>query len=219
MGVDLVYAIEVKSRRNNGQWDLVKLIVPIEKYGYSSDYNNDAMNLELDGKQFHCVYDDAIRGIVRDLLSENSWYDTIIPSRGFPEDLSDELKEKYTPEALQGSWGASYCTLEELRSSYDKLLRTALRQYLQRHVDERFEYINARFDRLEHFLVNNNKLVPLKSFETKNEFDPDNDDDINQSLWDALWFGQWMHGIKAIAEFFTGIWLDDDAVRIVYFFG
>ena len=219
MGVDLVYAIEVKSRHNKGQWNLVKLIVPIEKYGYSSDYNDDAVDLELDGKKFHCVYEDAIRGIVRDLLSENSWYDTMIPSRGFPEDLSDELKEKYTPEALQGCWGASYCTLEELHNAYNKLFKTALQDYLRQHVDERFEYLNARFDRLEHFLVNSSIPVPLKPFETKNEFDPDNDSDINESLWDALWFGQWMHGIKAIAEFFTGTWLDNDEVRIVYFFG
>jgi hypothetical protein len=230
MGIDLTYRIEFKNRRTANKWTMVKLLVPIEKYGWFRDINSpdntkhqsyydEDVDLNIDNHLYHYCYEDSIRGTVRDILSPNSWHDIDVDAKGLPDDMSDELKEYCSSETLAHCWGKSYLTIAELNHIYQELFTRQLNQYIQDKVGQRFEYLNGRFDRLEKLILQQ-KVSTLKQFKSQNNFDFNvvDQDEINDSLNEAIWFGKWVHGIKSIAEFFTGTWLDDDEVRIVYFF-
>lgn len=88
MGVYLSYFIEYKKRKDD-KWRLVSMLVPTEKHCYPEYHEKKT----IDGVE-HCLSLVADKqGYIRDVFSSRGWYDAPFTGRGFPEDMSAELKE------------------------------------------------------------------------------------------------------------------------------
>ncbi len=87
MGIYFTYFLETRDNANDN-WKLVSSLVPKEKYKYPEDTNT----VQLDYKDFCLANNNCIQGHVRDIFSSHGWYGAPFAGRGFPEDMSQELK-------------------------------------------------------------------------------------------------------------------------------
>lgn len=94
MSTYLSYYIEFK---NDNKWNLVSILVPKGKLKYGEVKRF----LDVNGTEYHLTYENWIQGTVRDIFSTNGWYDAPFTSRGFPDDMSDELKNLLEEEKLR----------------------------------------------------------------------------------------------------------------------
>lgn len=94
MSTYLNYYIEFKK---DDKWNLVTILTPREKINYAECKRF----LNLDGTEYHLTYENWKQGTVRDIFSSHGWYNTKFTSRGFPNDMSDELKNLLEEEKLR----------------------------------------------------------------------------------------------------------------------
>lgn len=90
----LNYYIEFKK---DNKWNLVSILTPREKLSYSECKRF----LNINGTEYHLTYENWKQGTVRDILSTHGWYDAPFTGRGFPNDMSDELKNLLEEEKLR----------------------------------------------------------------------------------------------------------------------
>lgn len=94
MSTYLNYYIEFKK---DDKWNLVSTLTPKEKLRYS-DYME---FLDINGTEYHLTYECCKQGIIRDIFSTYGWYDIPFTDRGFPDDMSNELKNLLEEEKLR----------------------------------------------------------------------------------------------------------------------
>ena len=221
MSVDLTYYIEFKDKEDS-EWKLLSYLIRKHKRKYYRDEDDEDIVVLDDGRKYELVYWDSIQGTARDLFSENE----DIAGRGFPTDISEELDkimkkeyEKYPvdygdSEQRDWRWGKTYALLSELYTIYKQEYNEAFERYMKRRMDSRFDYINSRFDRMER-LLEQKKVAKLKPFEKEEEWFDDEDSWEKESLNSAMWFGNWLYGIKERVNFSTGGWYNSDEIRII----
>lgn len=90
----LNYYIEFKK---DDKWNLVSILTPRDKINYAECKRF----LNLDGTEYHLTYENWKQGTVRDIFSTHGWYDAPFTSRGFPNDMSEELKSLLEEEKLR----------------------------------------------------------------------------------------------------------------------
>ena len=88
MGVYFSYFLEYRDNTND-DWKLVAPLVPKEKYHYPEEANI----VQIDYKDFCIANNNCIQGHVRDVFSARGWYGAPFAGRGFPKDMSEELKD------------------------------------------------------------------------------------------------------------------------------
>ena len=98
MGTYLNYFIEYRNRPGD-KWHLVSTLVPTEKHSYP-EYCKKRV---IDGVEYCVSIEVSRQGHVRDVFSSRGWYDAPFTSRGFPEDMSDELKQ-YLEQCKIDEW-------------------------------------------------------------------------------------------------------------------
>lgn len=106
MGTYLTYFLEYKDRATN-RWKNVFSLVQKPDYEYPENttnitfgeyaYNGNGYTRESDKflllERTFCVANhNCIQGHIRDVFSAHGWYDEPFTGRGFPEDMSQELK-------------------------------------------------------------------------------------------------------------------------------
>jgi len=94
MSTYLNYYIEFKK---DDRWNLVSILTPKEKLSY----NNYKKFVDVNGTEYHLTYECCKQGIIRDIFSNHGWYDAPFADRGFPDDISDELKNLLKEEKFR----------------------------------------------------------------------------------------------------------------------
>lgn len=214
MGVYLTYYIEFKSR-NEDKWKLLSFLMPQDKrqYHHESDEVFAVDNLGI----FDKVSWDCRQGMIRDILSD---HDTEFADRGFPKDVSEELdtilKKDIEGDERDWRWGKSHVTLVEAENAYKKMYNVAFERYMKHRVDDRFDYLNQRFDRIESFLKEE-KVGKLEPYNKEEDFFFEDESWEKEELDSAVLFGKWLFSINQMVDFATGGWYDSDEIRIVYY--
>lgn len=94
MSTYLNYYIEFKK---DDRWNLVSILTPKEKLSYN-DYKK---FVDVNGTEYHLTYECCKQGIIRDIFSNYGWCDAPFTDRGFPDDMSDELKNLLKEEKFR----------------------------------------------------------------------------------------------------------------------
>ena len=139
----LNYYIEFK---NGDKWNLVSILAPKEKLNYDG-YKR---FLNLDGTEYHLTYENWKQGIVRDIFSTHGWYDAPFTSRGFPNDMSDELKNLLEEEKLR-EWEEQKKTIDpdfEYDKNFNRVPRTKPISIEEDYRDYRYDKTYATLEEI-----------------------------------------------------------------------
>ena len=106
----------IEYRKNsNSPWRWIRPLMPAQDIDWAEEdpgYMVDTTGTD-NKEEYKFVYELDKQGTIRDLLND---YDVDFNERGFPKDMSEELKkfmESY-PERFDGIWGKSYASLQEI---------------------------------------------------------------------------------------------------------
>ena len=230
MGTYSSIFIEFKKK---DQWHLLEATVPLTfvDHSYSGEPSPDDNHvIDVGGVKMNRMFTLVRQGCVRDLLAG---HDAPFNDRGFPDDLSPELKEMFDkvqkkidehPDSfLRGRdwrWGKSWCYLTELQSYLDEQLERCKATTLREHSKQLSYGISEKLDAI--LAAVNGKMPKPKKWK-----DEDDDDYINpgemleyylsEELSEIIWLKEFAAGIALIHEFLTDEWFSEDSIRLVFY--
>lgn len=232
--------IEVKNKE--GKWELLKFYFPFNGQHF---YEPDIM---MDGKPFMYFNNTCNNACsLREYLTSrrHSWKDYNFGDRGFPTDISDELKEYFrkkfeTPKDGETEcdyrYNKSYIYLNELYDTYIKEKDKLFNSFLKRLKEYEYEKIHKKLDRLLQVsslmmgdLTEDEKNKEKKKTDKLLKNKKNQDDDENYvSLEEELEeFDEWFNEIQSLNDEYVYTWRlvseifgykDDSEIRIVYYF-
>ena len=234
MGVYSSIYVEFKSRKDS-QWHLLQAFVP-EFFGRRSfdesdrwpDENNIAsFGNERLWRMFRLVR----QGCVRDLLSGD---DAPFNDRGFPDDLSPELKERFDgvqkridekkEDYLFGNgdwrWGKSWCLLSEFNAYLDEKMEKCKSAILSEHSKQLSDEISEKLDIILEHLVGGKEKKSMKIRAGKEDYIDRGEMleyYLNEELDEVLFLLEFAAGIGVLYEFLTDEWVDDERIRLVFY--
>lgn len=227
MGTYSSIFIEFKKK---DQWHLLEAAVPLTfvEHSYSGEPSPDDNHvIEIGKTKMNRMFTLVRQGDVRDLLAG---HDAPFNDRGFPNDMSPELKEifdkvreKIDSEQNVGlfggdwRWGKSWCYLTELQSYLDERLERCKAAILREHFKQLSYGISEKLDAIL-AAVNGKKFEPKKQ----------NDDDfidqgemleyyLGEELNEIIWLKAFTAGIALIHEFLTDAWFSEDSIRLIFY--
>lgn len=237
MSTYLNYYIEFKK---DDKWNLVSIFTPKEKLAYADHYKN---LVNIKGKEYHFTYESWKQGMVRDMFSSHGWYEAPFTSRGFPKDMSDELKDLLEAEKLR-EWEEQKKNLDpdfEYDNNFKKVPRTRpisieedYREYKYDKTCATLEEISLYYQKeltkakgelkkhleKDSFELISEKLDCLlngtkykKKKESENDYNPIAE--IEENINDIEIIGSWIDGISAIVDFYTDSWYDLNNIRVI----
>ena len=227
MGTYSSIFIEFK-KKDDPQWHLLEGIVPLHyrDRSYCSDEVSPDDNhvVEIGGAKMYRMFNIVRQGYVRDLFAG---HDAPFSDRGFPDDLSTELKEifdkvqkKIDSKERDWRWGKSWCTLSELNSYIDERLEKCKASILAEHSKQLSFGISEKLDTI--LAVISGK--PAQSKKKKKDEDDYIDQGemldyyLNDELDETIWLKEFTAGIALIYEFLTGYYLfESSLVRLVFY--
>lgn len=226
MGTCSSIYIEFK-KRSDKQWHLLEAVVPLDyrdrSYGEEDLDGNHVV--EVGGVKMSRMFNIVRQGDVRDMLAG---HDAPFNDRGFPDDLSPELREMFDRvqqkidskenDFLPGRdwrWGKSWCTLTELQVYLDERLEKCKASILREHAKQLSYGISDKLDAIL-AAVSGNAIKPVKE-----------DDDLDrgemleyylgEEFDEILWLKGFAAGIGLIHEFLTDDWFSEESVRLVFY--
>lgn len=233
MGTYSSIFIEFK-RENDTKWTLLSGIVPLDYRNPSYCSEEEASSpddnhiVEIGGIKMYRMFNIVRQGYVRDLFAG---HDAPFNDRGFPDDLSRELKDMFDKvqqkidakktEGLWGGdwrWGKSWCSLSELYSFLDERLEKCIAGILSEHSKQLSSGIS---DKLDSILA----AVSGKPIKSKKKKDKDNeyidhgeilDYYLDEKLNEIIWLKEFASGISLVYEFLT----DDrysENIRLIFY--
>ena len=116
----------IEYRKNsNSPWRWVRPLMPAQDIDWAADdpgYMVDTTGTD-NKEEYKFVYELDKQGTIRDLLND---YDVDFNERGFPKDMSEELKKfmESDPERFDGIWGKSYASLQEIIDCVNLKIKT-----------------------------------------------------------------------------------------------
>ena len=222
--------IEFK-KRGDLQWHLLEGIVPLDyrdrSYCSEDDSHDSNHAVEIGGVKMFRMFNVVRQGDVRDLLAG---HDAPFNDRGFPDDLSPELKAMFDKvqqridseenDFLRGRdwrWGKSWCYLSELQSYLDERLEKCKAQILSEHSKQLSYGIS---DKLDAILA----AVSGKAMKPKKEADEEYIDQgemldfyMGEELNEILWLREFASGLGLVYEFLTDDWCSEGPLRLVFY--
>ena len=220
--------IEFK-KRSDKQWHLLDGIVPLDyrdrSYGEEDLDGNHIV--EVGGVKMARMFNIVRQGDVRDLLAG---HDAPFNDRGFPDDLSPELKAMFDKvqqkidskendffPGRDWRWGKSWCTLTELQSYLDERLEKWKASILCEHSKQLSYGIS---DKLDAILA----AVSGKAIKPKKEADEEYIDQgemleyyMGEELDEIIWLKGFAAGIALVHEFLTDEWFSEESLRLVFY--
>ena len=232
--------IEVKNK--NGKWELLRFYYPFTSNYYKPD-------IILDGKEyneFNCTCDNAC--YLREFLGSRgwTWKDHGLGDRGFPTDMSDELKEYFKKEfetprdgetkCYDYRYNKSYVYLDELYNVYKKEKKEWTDRFLKRLKEHEYDMFHKKLDRLLQVssimmdnLTDDEKEKEKKTTDRllKTSKKQNNEDDFYSFQEEMEEFDELFREIESIKNEYIYTWRlvdeiygykEDNEIRIVYYF-
>ena len=215
----------IEYRKNsNSPWRWVRPLMPAQDIDWAEDdpgYMVDTTGTD-NKEEYKFVYELDKQGTIRDLLND---YDVDFNERGFPKDMSEELKKfiESDPERFDGIWGKSYASLQEIIDCVNLKIKTT-EAHKQEYMNKQNNVtIHQKLDLIMKSLGGINVQADLLNGAFKKEESGDDDDDYdyipeyNELIDDYKWCLSFFEGINQIVDFCTNSWADESNIRIIYF--
>ena len=214
----------IEYRKNStSPWRWVRPLMPSKDIdcaekdsGYMVDTNGTGNK-----EEYKFVYELSKQGTIRDLFNDN---DIDFNDRGFPEDMSEDLKKfmEKDPDQFEGIWGKSYASLQEIIDCVKLNIKNTeahKQEYINKHNNVT---IHQKLDLIMKSLCGVD--VQSELINMSNNEDEDPDDDYNEYIleYDELiddykYCLSFFEGINQIVDFCTNSWADATDIRIIYF--
>ena len=229
MGICSSIYIEFK-KRSDKQWHLLEAVVPLDYRDRLYDEEDADGNhvVEISGVKMNRMFNLVRQGDVRDLLAG---HDAPFNDRGFPEDLSPELKEMFDKvqqkidskenDVFLGRdwrWGKSWCTLTELQAYLDERIEKCKESILSEHAKQLSYGISDKLDAIL-AAVSGKTTKPVEKLDDEGYIDQGEmlEYYLGEELDEILWLKGFAAGIGLIHEFLTDEWFSEESVRLVFY--
>lgn len=212
----------IEYRKNsNSPWRWIRPLMPSQDIDWAEEdpgYMVDTTGTD-NKEEYKFVYELSKQGSVRDLLND---YDVDFNDRGFPKDMSEELKKfmESDPERFSGIWGKSYASLQEIIDCINLKIKTT-EAHKQEYMNRKNNVtIHQKLDLIMKSLGGIDVQADLLNDASKKEESEDDYDYIleyDELIDDYKWCLSFFEGVNQIVDFCTNSWEDASNIRIVYF--
>ena len=214
----------IEYRKNsNSPWRWVRPLMPAQDIDWAEEdpgYMVDTTGTD-NKEEYKFVYELDKQGTIRDLLND---YDVDFNERGFPKDMSEELKkfmESY-PERFDGIWGKSYASLQEIIDYVNLKIKTTEAHKQECMNTQNNVSIHQKLNLIMKSLGGINVQSDLlndasKKEESEDEYDYDYIREYDELIDDYKWCLSFFEGINQIVDFCTNSWTDATDIIIIYF--
>ena len=214
----------IEYRKNsNSPWRWIRPLMPAQDIDWAEEdpgYMVDTTGTD-NKEEYKFVYELDKQGTIRDLLND---YDVDFNERGFPKDMSEELKkfmESY-PERFDGIWGKSYASLQEIIDYVNLKIKTTEAHKQECMNTQNNVSIHQKLNLIMKSLGGINVQSDLlndasKNEESEDEYDYDYIREYDELIDDYKWCLSFFEGINQIVDFCTNSWTDATDIRIIYF--
>ena len=214
----------IEYRKNsNSPWRWVRPLMPAQDIDWAEDdpgYMVDTTGTD-NKEEYKFVYELDKQGTIRDLLND---YDVDFNDRGFPKDMSEELKKfiEGDPERFDGIWGKSYASLQEIIDCVNLKIKTTEAHKQECMNTQNNVSIHQKLNLIMKSLGGINVQSDLlndasKKEESEDDYDYDYISEYNELIDDYKWCLSFFEGINQIVDFCTNSWTDESNIRIIYF--
>ena len=228
-----------KSKDCEHKWVLAKWYTRPD-YGYSPDRydveigrvnpvpdDNDGYYrtpLAVEGEQLKeniCYCDNG--GIIRDeFISSRGWSDEEwgFSDRGFPDDLSDDLKKEFEDKEMKYTWGHTYVTLDEWSNAFDKMTEKFKQKVIDKVQSTQFNDLESKMNHILKKFENPEYKIPKPKKKKNEDEEVEYYEDSMKYIWEEdFWDLMMVHTEMARAWAFTEYfgYCDGKNVRIVYY--
>lgn len=214
----------IEYRKNsNSPWRWVRPLMPAQDIDWAEEdpgYMVDTTGTD-NKEEYKFVYELDKQGTIRDLLND---YDVDFNERGFPKDMSEELKKfmESDPERFDGIWGKSYASLQEIIDCVNLKIKTTEAHKQECMNTQNNVSIHQKLNLIMKSLGGINVQSDLLNDACKKEESEDEDDydyirEYDELIDDYKWCLSFFEGINQIVDFCTNSWTDATDIRIIYF--
>ena len=214
----------IEYRKNNDSpWRWIRPLMPSKDIDWAED--DPAYMVDTTGtdnkEEYKFVYELSKQGSVRDLLND---YDVDFNDRGFPKDMSEELKKfmENDPERFDGIWGRSYASLQEIIDCVNLKIKTTEAHKQECMNTQNNVSIHQKLNLIMKSLGGINVQSDLLNDAVNKEESEDEDNydyiqEYDELIDDYKWCLSFFEGINQIVDFCTNSWTDATDIRIIYF--
>ena len=214
----------IEYRKNgNSPWRWIRPLMPAQDIDWAE--NDPGYMVDTTGtdnkEEYKFVYELDKQGTIRDLLND---YDVDFNERGFPKDMSEELKKfiESDPERFDGIWGKSYASLQEIIDCVNLKIKTTEAHKQECMNTQNNVSIHQKLNLIMKSLGGINVQSDLlndasKKEESEDDYDYDYISEYNELIDDYKWCLSFFEGINQIVDFCTNSWTDATDIRIIYF--
>ena len=214
----------IEYRKNsNSPWRWVRPLMPSQDIDWAED--DPAYMVDTTGtdnkEEYKFVYELDKQGTIRDLLND---YDVDFNERGFPKDISEELKKfmESDPERFDGIWGKSYASLQEIIDCVNLKIKTTEAHKQECMNTQNNVSIHQKLNLIMKSLGGINVQSDLLNDAVNKEESEDEDNydyiqEYDELIDDYKWCLSFFEGINQIVDFCTNSWTDATDIRIIYF--
>ena len=214
----------IEYRKNsNSPWRWVRPLMPAQDIDWAEDdpgYMVDTTGTD-NKEEYKFVYELDKQGTIRDLLND---YDVDFNERGFPKDMSEELKKfmESDPERFDGIWGKSYASLQEIIDFVNLKIKTTEAHKQECMNTQNNVSIHQKLNLIMKSLGGINVQSDLLNDAVNKEESEDEDNydyiqEYDELIDDYKWCLSFFEGINQIVDFCTNSWTDATDIRIIYF--
>ena len=214
----------IEYRKNsNSPWRWVRPLMPAQDIDWAEDdpgYMVDTTGID-NKEEYKFVYELDKQGTIRDLLND---YDVDFNERGFPKDMSEELKKfmESDPERFDGIWGKSYASLQEIIDCVNLKIKTTEAHKQECMNTQNNVSIHQKLNLIMKSLGGINVQSDLLNDAVNKEESEDEDNydyiqEYDELIDDYKWCLSFFEGINQIVDFCTNSWTDATDIRIIYF--
>lgn len=214
----------IEYRKNsNSPWRWIRPLMPAQDIDWAEEdpgYMVDTTGTD-NKEEYKFVYELDKQGTIRDLLND---YDVDFNERGFPKDMSEELKKfmESDPERFDGIWGKSYASLQEIIDCVNLKIKTTEAHKQECMNTQNNVSIHQKLNLIMKSLGGINVQSDLLNDACKKEESEDEDDydyirEYDELIEDYKWCLSFFEGINQIVDFCTNSWEDASNIRIIYF--
>ena len=214
----------IEYRKNsNSPWRWVRPLMPAQDIDWAEDdsgYMVDTTGTD-NKEEYKFVYELDKQGTIRDLLND---YDVDFNERGFPKDISEELKKfmESDPERFDGIWGKSYASLQEIIDCVNLKIKTTEAHKQECMNTQNNISIHQKLNLIMKSLGGINVQADLLNDAVNKEESEDEDNynyiqEYDELIDDYKWCLSFFEGINQIVDFCTNSWTDATDIRIIYF--
>ena len=214
----------IEYRKNsNSPWRWVRPLMPAQDIDWAEDdpgYMVDTTGTD-NKEEYKFVYELDKQGTIRDLLND---YDVDFNERGFPKDMSEELKKfmESDPERFDGIWGKSYASLQEIIDCVNLKIKTTEAHKQECMNTQNNVSIHQKLNLIMKSLGGINVQSDLLNDAVNKEESEDEDNydyiqEYDELIDDYKWCLSFFEGINQIVDFCTNSWADATDIRIIYF--